>query len=155
MTDHEATAKRIIDEWWAHGVWTPGFSSLQNLITAALAERDRHYAINVLPEKDRQYEELKAERDNWKARFRTMEQFWSDLKAEVDEARKEPERLYYEYEQNLQILNAENEELKAENDAAEAKGIVKGLERAKEIMQTERYFPFQGIMVEIDKLKGV
>ncbi len=121
-------------------------------IAAALAERDRHYAINVLPEKDRQYEQLKAERDNWKARFETMEGFWRDLKAELDEARKEPERLYYEYEQHLQTLNVENEELKAERDAA----FVKGLKLARKIVHDHLRNPtvdgwYDAIQAEIDK----
>ncbi len=95
-------------------------------------------------------EDVRAERDNWKGRFETMEGFWRELKAdndelreidgqlryqldttraERDEARKEPERLYYEYEQHLQTLNAENESLKAERDAA----YVRGLELALKI----------------------
>ncbi len=157
MTDHEETAKRLLP--CEHTEDLPGYyndpancyqCAKRPAVAAALAEAEANAHVECPIDQIRaKLDDAERERDNWKARFETMEGFWRDLKAELDEARKEPERLYYEYEQHLQTLNAENESLKAERAAA----FVKGLRRAADICSTKSHAIecLLGIRAEIDK----
>ena len=94
MTDYEATATRLLpcvdfcggdayDSEHAYGC----AANYRPAVAAALAEaeeiglistqsvmRENHYAINVLPEKDRQYDELKAELESCRLVIKEMQE---------------------------------------------------------------------------------
>ena len=210
MTDHEATARRLLpcssllpgcstasaidhhpacDYWkwpkiaaalaevqqtaWqagsdaGHDARYPALEAEIADLRAQLAERDNHYLI-IIGDYEMWREKHLAEIADLRAQLAEAEKdlelqkkayrmLWEEkmlAQAERDEARAEPERLYHEYEQHLQVLNAENESLKAKLAEAEKRHddlwemdrkvigelkadhdaeFVRGLERAKEI----------------------
>ncbi len=150
MTDHEATAKRLLPcVSMCHKAFKDSDKIIhmetcpfqyRSAVAAALAERE-------------------AERDNWKARFEKMEGFWRELKAERDAIQERHDALWEMDRKIIGDLKAERNGLRIDCDqlrAALSREFVKGLKLARKIVHDHLRNPtvdgwYSAIQAEIDK----
>jgi len=178
MTDHDATAERIVNDYWADR--SPDSGRLVVAIAAALAEisedRDiyKRYWDNTAKETQERGNEIaqlraklaEAEREShhWEDMYQTALNDCVRLKAEVEQSKagkpwthaelfycgqllktklaeaEVPDADFYSPTPNRKVI-FKTADLLAERDAAEAKGFVRGLERATEIVKDEPEYP--------------
>ena len=151
MTKHEETAKRLIEKIYKDAGYHPQVDNFINAVAAALARADAEIAqfkaaCNAYSEQEILDGDLRAQIGKLKENVEIDAAMKDNLRARLAEAERERDESHLRINTLLEDISRAI----AERDAAEAKGVRMGLERAREIFAHELR-PWQEIDAEIAK----